>query len=66
MKRWIVSLTALWVCICISCTPLVAFAGGVGDGGSVPGSWRSALPCTQKAELSKQRKPDDRYRDPQQ
>ena len=32
MKRWIVSLTALWVCICISCTPLVAFAGGVGDG----------------------------------
>lgn len=45
MKRWIVSLTALWVCICISCTPLVAFAGGVGDGGSESGG-EAVLPGT--------------------
>ena len=45
MKRYIRSLLIVWVCICVLCTPLVAFAGGVGDGGSESGG-EAVLPGT--------------------
>lgn len=45
MKRYIRSLLIVWVCICVSCAPLVAFAGGVGDGGSESGG-EAVLPGT--------------------